>query len=183
VVYVEEEDRSRFLRASPLPQLEPWTKSILEADGAPIRLMSLPPFSEQAYVGPGWPVSVPRLDILEIRKHQKTTTLQITPGGMARDVFMEMQASTPISGMTLNGMKGVDALKPNVWTIIHWHAPRQPLVIFFNSQVGTTFKIRYDEVLDGWPSDAPPLQKLPDDAMAWDNSGSTVIVGATRYRW
>ncbi|HEX4095500.1 MAG TPA: hypothetical protein VHX64_02170, partial [Caulobacteraceae bacterium] len=59
----------------------------------------------------------------------------------------------------------------------------QPLVIFFNSQVGTTFKIRYDEVLDGWPSDAPPLQKLPDDAMAWDNSGSTVIVGATRYRW
>ncbi len=183
VVYVEVADRTRFLRASPLPQLEPWTKSILEADGAPIRLLSLPPFAQQAYVGPGWPVSIPRLDILEIRKHQKTTTLRVTPGGLPRDIYLEMQSSTAIDGMTINGLKGVDALKPDVWTIIRWHAPRQPLVIFFNSPVGTTFKIRYAQVQDGWPTDAPPLQQLPPDTMPWDNSGSTVLVGTTRYRW
>ena len=183
VVYVAEMNRGRFLRASPLPELEPWTKSILEADGAPIRLLSLPPFAQQAYVGPGWPVSVQRLDILEIRKHQKTTTLRITPGGQPRDVYLEMQSSTAISGMTINGLKGVDELKPDVWTIIRWHAPRQPLVIFFNSPLETSFKIRYAQVNDGWPSDAPPLQQLPKDTMPWDSSGSTVLVGSTRYRW
>ena len=184
VVYVEVANRTpRFLRASPLPALEPWTKSILEADGAPIRLLSLPPFTQQAYVGPGWPVSIPRLDILEIRKHQKTTTLRITPGGLPRDVYLEMQSSTAISGMTINGLKGVDELKADVWTIIRWHAPRQPLVVFFNSPLQTTFKIRYAQVIDGWPSDAPPLQQLPQDAMPWDSSGSTVLVGETRYRW
>ena len=183
VVYVAEMDRSRFLRASPLPELEPWTKSILEADGAPIRLLPLPPFAQQAYVGPGWPVSTPRFDILQTRKHQKTTTLNITAGGLPRDVYLEMQSSTPITGMTINGLKGVDALKPDVWTVIRWHAPRQPLVIFFNSAPNTTFKIRYAQVIDGWPSDAPPLQQLPPDTMAWDNSGSTVLVGTTKYRW
>jgi hypothetical protein len=183
VVYVEEANRGRFLRASPLPELEPWTKSILEADGAPIRLMSLAPFAQQAYVGPGWPVSVPRFDILEIRKHQKTTTLRITPGGESRDVYLEMQSSTPITGMTINGLKGSDELKPDVLMVVRWHAARQPLTFFFNSPLGTTFKIRYAEVIDGWPSDAPPLQKLPDDAMAWADSGSTVVVGATRYKW
>ena len=182
VVYLEEANRSRFLRASPLTELEPWTKSILEADGAPIRLVSLSPFAQQAYVGPGWPVSVPRFDILEIRKHQ-TITLKMTPGGAPQDVYLEMESSTPVTGMTINGLKGVDALKPKVLTVIRWHAPRQPLVIFFTSQDTTTFKIRYAEVINGWPSDAPPLQQLPDDAMAWDNSGSTVVVGATRYRW
>jgi len=183
VVYVEEANRARFLRASPLPELEPWTKSILEADGAPIRLIPLPPFSAQAYVGPGWPVSVPRFDILEIRKHQKTTTLKITPGGMSRDVYLEMESSTPIDGMTVNGLKAVDELKPNMMMVVRWHAARQPLTFFFNSSVETTFKIRYAEVIDGWPSDAPPLQTLPADAMAWDNSGSTVVVGATKYKW
>lgn len=183
VVYVEEANRTRFLRASPLSELEPWTKSILEADGAPIRLLPLLPFAQQAFVGPGWPVAVPRLDILEIRKHQKTTTLRITPGGDSRDVFLEMQSSTPITGMTINDLKGVDALKPGLWTVIHWHAPRQPLVIFFNSELNTTFKLRYAQVQDGWPAEAPPLQKLPDDAMAWNNSGSTVLIGSTRYRW
>ena len=183
VVYVAEMDRSRFLRASPLPELEPWTKSILEADGAPIRLLPLPPFAQQAYVGPGWPVSTPRFDILQTRKHQKTTTLNITAGGLPRDVYLEMQSSTPITGMTINGLKGVDELKPDVWTVIRWHAPRQPLVIFFNSAANTTFRIRYAQVIDGWPSDAPPLQQLPPDTMAWDNSGSTVLVGTTKYRW
>ena len=183
VVYVEEANRARFLRASPLPELEPWTKSILEADGAPIRLLDLTPFAQQAYVGPGWPVSVPRFDILEIRKHKKTTTFEITPGGQSRDVYLEMQSSTPITGMTLNNLKAVDELKPDTTMIVRWHAAREPLVFFFNSQVETTFKIRYAEVIDGWPSDAPPLQKLPDDAMAWNNSGSTVVVGATRYKW
>ena len=183
VVYVAEMDRGRFLRASPLPELEPWTKSILEADGAPIRLLSLPPFAQQAYVGPGWPVSTPRFDILQTRKHQRTTTLKVTAGGLPRDVYLEMQSSTPITGMTINGLKGVDELKPDVWTVIRWHAPRQPLVIFFNSATNTTFKIRYAQVSDGWPADAPPLQQLPVDTMAWDNSGSTVLVGTTKYRW
>jgi hypothetical protein len=183
VVYVADLNRGRFLRASPLPELEPWTQSILIADGAPIRLLSLPPFAEQAYVGPGWPVSVPRFDILEIRKHQKTTTLKITPGGQPRDIFVEMSASTPITGMTINDLEGVKELKAGAWTIIRWHAPRQPLTVFFNSPVNTSFKIRYHEVLNGWPADAPPLQKMPDNAMAWDDSGSTVLVGSTRYRW
>ncbi len=182
VVYVADINRGRFLRASPLPELEPWTQSILIADGAPIRLLSLPPFAEQAYVGPGWPVSVPRFDILEIRKH-KTITLKMTPGGLPRDIFVEMSASTPVTGLTINGLEGVPSLKPGEWTIIRWHAPRQPLTIFFNSPDNTTFKIRYDEVLNGWPADAPPLQKLPEAAMAWDNSGSTVLVGSTKYRW
>ncbi len=94
-----------------------------------------------------------------------------------------MQSSTPVTGMTINGLKGVDELKPDVWTVIRWHAPRQPLVIFFNSAANTTFRIRYAQVIDGWPSDAPPLQQLPPDTMAWDNSGSTVLVGTTKYRW
>ncbi|HEY5412428.1 MAG TPA: hypothetical protein VIJ94_17045, partial [Caulobacteraceae bacterium] len=182
VVYVNEIDRGRFLRASPLPELEPWTKSILEADGAPIRLLPLPPFAQQAFVGPGWPVSAPRFDILEIRKHQ-TVTLKMTPGGMPRDVYLEMSSSGPVTGMTINGLQGVTAVAPNVWTIVRWHAPKQAMTIFFTSPTGTTFKIRYAEVIDGWPSDAPPLQTLPADAMAWDNSGSTVVLGATRYRW
>jgi len=182
VVYVEQANRARFLRASPLPELEPWTKSILEADGAPIRLLSLPPFAQQAYVGPGWPVSVPRFDILQIRKRQ-TTTLKMTPGGSPRDVYLEMQSSTPITGLTINGLKGVDRLEPNVWTVIHWHAPRQPLVVFFTSPNGAVFHLRYAQLIDGWPADAPPLQKLPAAAMAWNNSGSTVLIGQTRYRW
>ena len=182
VVYVADINRARFLRVSPLPELEPWTQSILVADGAPIRLLSLPPFAEQAYVGPGWPVSVPRFDILEIRKH-KTITLKMTPGGSPRDIYVEMSASTPVAGMTINGLEGVPSLKAGAWTIIRWHAPKQPLTIFFTSPDNTTFKIRYDEVLNGWPADAPPLQKLPENAMAWDNSGSTVLVGSTRYRW
>jgi hypothetical protein len=183
VVYVADLNRGRFLRASPLPELEPWTQSILIADGAPIRLLSLSPFAQQAYVGPGWPVSVPRFDILEIRKHNKTTTLKITPGGSPRDIFVEMSASTAIDGLTINDLEGVKSLKPNAWTIIRWHSPRQPLTVFFNSPINTTFKIRYDEVLNGWPTEAPPLQKMPDNAMAWDDSGSTVLVGSTRYRW
>ena len=182
VVYVNEIDRGRFLRVSPLPELEPWTKSILEADGAPIRLLPLPPFAQQAFVGPGWPVSVPRFDILELRKHQ-TVTLKMTPGGMPRDIYLEMSSSGPVTGMTINGLQAVTTLAPNVWTIFRWHAPKQPMTIFFTSPDGATFKIRYAEVVDGWPADAPPLQKLPDDAMAWDNAGSTVLVGTTRYRW
>ena len=182
VVYVAEMDRGRFLRASPLPELDPWTKSILIADGAPIRLLSLPPFARQAYVGPGWPVAVPRFDILEIRKHAKVS-LKMTPGGAPRDIYLEMSSSGPLTGMTVDGLAGVESVLPGGWTIISWHAPRQPLTIRFTSPDGALFKIRYSEVIDGWPPDAPPLQKLPADAMPWDNSGSTVLVGTTRYKW
>lgn len=181
-VYVADLDHGRFLRASPLEDLDHWTLQVLTADGAPIRLQSLPPFARRAYVAPGWPVAVPRPDLLETWS-RRAVTLKLTPGGTGRDLYLEFKPTTPISDVTVNGLEAASDVRAGQWTILEWHAPHAPLTIVFKAPRHLELDARYAEVIDGWPSDARPLPPLPADDMPWMDSGSTVLLGSTRYRW
>lgn len=181
-VYVADLDHGRFLRASPLAELDGWTRTVLTADGAPIREQPLQPFARRAYVAPGWPVTIGRPDLLETWS-KGSVTLKLTPGGAARELYLEFSPTTPISSVTINGLVAAESLQAGQWAILRWTAPRRPLVVVFKAPRHLELAARYAQIVDGWPADARRLPPMPADAMTWGDGAATVLLGSTRYRW
>ena len=182
VVYVADLDHGRFLRASPLPGLDAWTRGVLTADGGPVGRQPLRPFARRAWAAPAAPVALVRPSLTASRSGD-AVTLTLTPGGSARELLLELRPTAAISAVTVNGLPASALIPAGRRMLLDWRAPKGPVTVAFRTAAPLQLAARYAQIQGGWPAGARPPPALPASAMPWEDSGSTVLLGSASYRW
>jgi hypothetical protein len=101
----------------------------------------------------------------------------------ARVLALDVRATVPVSGVTLNGLPVAILDKPGQWARIRWYGAGQDIALAFKPSGPGALEVRHAAVTEGWPAGAKPLPPRPADVMPFDLSDSTVVTGAARLTW
>ena len=179
VVFAADIDHHRFLRATGIPKPDAWTLSALPGDGGPVKQRPLEPILGQNLSAGAWPVTVERPVYAILPLTGGRTTIRLaSAGARARQLAVDVKTSGSFVDARINGLPASFADKPGRWTHIVWDAPSDGLVVSFATKPATHLQTRYGVVIDGWPRDAPALPRRPANAMPWQNSDTTVLIGS-----
>jgi len=181
-VYVAVDATSgRAWRVSSEP-LDAWSRAVLTADGGAVTRSALPGFRRPVFAAPARPVAVAAPDVALDRSADGVVTLRFSPAAGTTDLEMRLKTDTPVGDVMLNGRPLAMLGKPGATTDLVWRGGGT-LTLAFRPAAAGSLSLSYADYLAGWPGVAKPLPPLPADAMAFDLSGSTVIVADRTLTW
>ncbi len=186
-LYVVEESGKAW-RVAPRP-LAPWTMKVLVADGGAYEERAFPgvsvPGVPSAQFGgaPARAVATPARDVTVTRGADGTVTVHAVPPPGAAALNLDLKVSSPVTGVTVAGKPTAGLTHPGEWTHLRWQAAPEGVTLTFRPTGPGAISLDYGMVLDHWPVDARPLPAMPPSVMAWDRSGSTVLVGTRTLTW
>ena len=178
-LYVADLDGNRYFRATPMAQLDGWTASVLGADGGGIVRSALPPLFEHGHLAPARPIAADKSRVSINRLPDGRLQISLPPSGHARQLRLDLRMSKAITTATVNGQGAEFSPMQGAWTHIVWNAPSPAGLVVTLSGSGP-IEARWAEVIDGWPAEAVPLPRRPANAMPWQTSDATVIIGSSR---
>lgn len=183
VAYYLDLDARRALRVSTTPDLTPWARGVLTADGGEIAKRKLPVFwRREVQAAPARPVAVPEPTLAFAALVNGGTLSFSLPSG-ARVGALDLRSSVALSGVTVNG-RPVKALeKAGQWTRIRWQNAPTGVAVTFRATGPGAMEARYASITETWPADAAPLPARPTDVMAFDNTDSTIVAASRRFSW
>ena len=186
-LYVVEEDGKAW-RVAPRP-LAPWTIGVLIADGGAYEEHAFPGVSvpgvppSQFGGAPARAVATPTRDVAVTRSADGAVAIRAVPPPGATALNLDLRVSSPVTNVTVAGKAAAILTHAGEWSHVRWQAAPEGVTITFKPTGPGAVGLDYGMVLDHWPVDAKPLPAMPPDVMAWDRSGSTVLVGARTLTW
>jgi hypothetical protein len=185
VAYQIDADTGASRRVSATPDLPPWSERVLKADGGQIVTgPGAPLWSRDIRSAPARPLaSPPPPSILEISRDGPRAVLRVTPPKGARVLALQVRASAPVGGVTINGRPAEILSQSGRWSRIRWQGADPVLVLAFTPSAPGTLEVRHAALTEGWPAGAAPLPARPAEVMGFDLSDSTVVTGTRSLAW
>lgn len=185
VVYYLDLDAKRALRVSNTPDLTPWARSVLVADGGEITSQKLPVlWRRDVRAAAAKTVSAPAPALALAAQPDGVRTLRLTPPPGARVLALDLKTTAALSQVSLNGRPVKAMAKAGRWTRIRWQAAGpEGLTLSFRATAPGSLEARYASVTETWPAEARPLPPRPTDVMAFDISDSTIVAASQRFTW
>ncbi len=184
VAYVT--DQKQAWRVVLTPNLDPWTRGVLTADGGAIAPRAFPPLvSRKAPAAPARPLQVDGPIVAAGRKLGGLFTITLIPSPGARVIGLDLKSSVPVTDVRVNGQPAKLLGKPGVRSHLRWLATPQGVVITFNLPPPGhgALDIDYAVLTESWPAGAKPLPPRPKTLAPWDLSDSTIVVGSLNQTW
>jgi hypothetical protein len=180
-LYVVDEGSGHAWRVSPF-EPDPWTASVLRADGGKIGLMAFPTFRHAAWAAParGGPIPAPAIDITKAVDGSIAVHAAMTADAT---LHLDLRTDTVVAGGAVDGKTAPILNQPGKWTHLVWQAAPQGVTVAFKPVGHGALDIRYAQYTPAWPAAAKPLPPMPADLMPWDMSGSEVATGTLRSTW
>ena len=180
-LYVVDPAAGKAWRASPIA-LDPWSRSVLTADGGKIGLTALPGLADRIAAAPARPVTVtpPTIGITHAADGTVTLRAVMAPDAALR---LDLTCNTLVTDTRVNGKPTPILIQPGQWSHLRWRAAPEGVTASFKVVGPGRLDLRYAESLDRWPAGARPPPAMPADVMAWDMAGSTVVVGTQHLAW
>lgn len=182
VFHVSDTATGKAWRISTPPELDPWSRAVLTAEGGAVARRDFLPFLRRDVWAAPARASVPPPPLTVSRAPDGSVVVEGEAAG--RLVMIDIQ-SGQVASVLVNG-RTVE-LKPSatpsratppgkVWTRLRWQGDPGPirLVLPASGQA----EVRYAIVSEGWPAGSPPLPPRPKSMMPFDVSDSTVVTGA-----
>lgn len=179
-LFVVDEGSGKTWRVSPLPP-DPWTRSVLKADGGKIETANFPTFSKPAWAAPAATAYVPAPTIDVTRAADGTVSVHVT-ADPRQWLRLDLETDAVVTDGTAQGRPAPMLTRPDQWTHFLWAASKD-LTISFKTLGHGSLDIRYAAFAPGWPAAAKPLPAMPPALMPWDMAGSSVATGAIRTNW
>ena len=183
VFHVSDTATGKAWRVSTPPELDPWSRGVLTAEGGAIVEQEFLPFLRREVRAAPAKGAAPPPPLTVARAPDGSVVVEGDAGG--RLLMIDMQSglvdsvtvngrsvqleapATPVSGATL----------PNkVWTRLRWQGDPGPIRVVITARGPA--EVRYAVVSEGWPAGSPPLPPRPKTMMPFDTSDSTVVIGA-----
>ena len=180
-LYVLDHDSGKAWRVSPFKP-DPWTRTVLGADGGAIGERQLPGFQRTIWAAPAAPITAtpPQITV----SHGADGIVSLRANGPVDGVLnLALKTNTLVTQVTLNGKPARLLTRPGAATFIRWQAAPEGLVLSFKPSGPGALTVAYAAYRRQWPSGAKPLPPLPADLMDWDMFGSTVNAGTLRSAW
>lgn len=182
VFHVSDTAAGKAWRISTPPELAPWSRAVLTADGGTVAKQDFPPFLRRdAWAAPARG-AVPRPPLAVSRAPDGSVVVEGDAGGrlVMIDIESGPAAAVAVNGRTV-GLKApagsISATPPGkVWTRLRWQGDPGP--IRFVVPTSGPAEVRYAIVAEGWPAGTQPLPPRPEMVMPFDVSDSTVVTGA-----
>jgi hypothetical protein len=181
-LFIVERASGKAWRASPLPP-DPWTRSVLRADGGAIVRRAFPGIAETTWAAPAGAVDESAPPITVARGADGRVTLTAPMAADAEFLAVNLRANTLVGEVILNGRGAPLLTRPGAWTHIRWQAAPEGFTLSFTPVGPGALEVRAAEYLDHWPRQATPLPPMPRALMGWDRSGSTVLVSDQKMTW
>jgi hypothetical protein len=180
-LYVVDEGSGHAWRVSPF-EPDPWTESVLKADGGKIGLMEFPAFRHATWAAPAHaePIPAPAIDITKAADGTIAVHAAMTPSAT---LLLDLRTDTVVTGGAVDGKSAPILDQPGKWTHLLWQAAPGGVTAAFKPVGHGALDIRYAEFTPAWPAAARPLPPMPADLMAWDMSGSEVATRTLRSNW
>ncbi len=184
VFHVSDTTTGKAWRISTPPELDPWSRGILSAEGGKVIKQDFQPFLRRdAWAAPAKGV-VPPPPLSVSRGPDGSVVVE---GDVAGRLVMIDVESGPLSSVIVNGRTvplkpstgPVSATPPaTAWTRLRWQGDPGP-IRFVVPDAGPV-EVRYAVVSEGWPAGTRPLPPRPATVMPFDASDSTVVIGTAR---
>jgi hypothetical protein len=183
VFHVSDTATGKAWRIATTPELDPWSRGVLTAEGGAVVKQEFLPFLRREVwaapargAAPPPPLTVARAPngsvVVEGDAGGRLVMIDVQ-SGLADSITVNGRAvqleapATPVSGATL----------PNkVWTRLRWQGDPGPIRVVIPARGPA--EVRYAIVAEGWPAGSPPLPPRPKTIMPFDTSDSTVVTGA-----
>lgn len=184
VQYLVDQTEQRAYRLEAAPNLSPWSRQALTADGGEVERLEAAPVWRRPVHGAAAPVlDLPPPDF-QLDEGAGIQLLSAKPPAGASALFLQLRASSPVGDVRLNGQPVPLLAEPGQWTQVRWSADPQAVQISFRPEAAAgSLEIRYGAVTPGWPAGARPLPPRPEDVMAFDTSDSTLVRGVVSLTW
>jgi hypothetical protein len=179
-LFVVDEGSGHAWRASPFPP-DPWTRSVLTADGGAVGLANFPTFSKPVWAAPAASAPVPAPTVETTRAADGTVNVHLVADPADR-IRLDLKTDAVVTSGTAQGRPAPMLTRPDQWSHFDWGDTRD-LVISFKPLGHGALDIRYAVYAPGWPQVAKPLPAMPSKLMPWDMAGSSVATGAVRTSW
>jgi hypothetical protein len=184
VVYVQDLDTGKAVRASQTPDLDPWTEQVLKADGGVPAKQIIPTIGRRLmWTAQATPVAATAPAMTLTRDVGGALVLTITPPAGAHGVAIDIRSRAKLSDTTVNGRPTPLFDKPDQWTRLRFEAVPQGITVGFRASGPGEIETRYAVGSAGWPATAKPLPPRGAKTMAFDRSDSLVAIGAKRFTW
>ncbi|MDB5433633.1 MAG: peptidase [Caulobacter sp.] len=184
VRYVADQSDNSFWRISLTPGLDPWTRSALTGDGGALVKRGFEPLTDRpvdAAKALAVPVTPPQVTLAPLPDGRMQLTAQPAPG--SRVLSLSLKGSVGITGLTIDGKPAHGLEKAGVSVNVRWQGAAAPIVLVFKPAGPGQLAVGWAGVTEQWPAQARPLPTAPNNAMAWDLSGSTIVKGESRFSW
>jgi hypothetical protein len=184
-IYVVDADAHSAWRVATTPDLDPWSRSVLQQQGEiGLRPMG-PPFDMKVHAAPAPLVPAPPARV------SVTTTpagagarveIRAVPTADAAMLAVDIKTTVDATEITLNGRPLRDRLAKDRWTHIRWHAGQDGFTLAFRAPGPGAVEVRHAQITRTWPA-SQPLPPLPPDTALWSLGGSTVATAAATQKW
>ncbi len=185
VFHVSDTATGKAWRISTPPELDPWSRGVLTAEGgAVVRRDFLPFLRRDVWAAPAKGVAPPP-PLTVSRAPDGSVVVEGDAGGRlvmidVRSAWNGLKGSVSVNGRLAPpdaDKSSVRVTSPDkVWTRLRWQGDPGPIRLVIPA--GGPAEVRYAIVSEGWPAGSPPLPPRPKTMMAFDNSDSTVVTGA-----
>ncbi|HYF22434.1 MAG TPA: M20/M25/M40 family metallo-hydrolase [Caulobacteraceae bacterium] len=180
--HLAEPSAGRYWRASALDALDPWSARALAAGGGKTARTDLPAaFVEDGWRAPVRPFSAQAGQARLVREGERVAVTVLPAAG--RELRLSIRTDVPVRAVAVQGRPLKLLGEPGEWSKVRWQAPAGGVTVAFTPERAGTVELRWAEVRDGSPPDAPPLPPRAPHLAPWGLSDTTVVVGEARLAW
>jgi hypothetical protein len=182
VFHVSDTATGKAWRIATTPELDPWSRAVLTAEGGAVARRDFQPFLRRdAWAAPARGVTAAAP--LSVSRGPDGSVV-VEGDARGRLVMIDIE-SGPVASVVVNGRTvalkrstGPVSATPaaTVWTRLRWQGDPGPIRLVV-PEPGPV-EVRYAIVSEGWPQGTKPLPSRPKTLMPFDVSDSTVLTGA-----
>lgn len=186
VLHVHDAISGKAWRVAPTPDLSPWARSVLTADGGTISKQPLVPLTRtKVWTAPAKALPAGSAPVSATRLADGRIEIVLPP---ARVSVLSLETTLPLRGLAIDG-QAVRLIDPQTSSVspVTQSSP-QSLTLRFSGQPVAhrlvlsppghgRLDIRYAVFDERWPAGARPLPARPADLMPFDLSDSSVATG------
>jgi hypothetical protein len=182
VQYLADQDTGRAWRIRPPGTESAWSDSVLKADGGRIQRLALWTSTRPLDAAPARPVAAPAASASLDREPDGDLRLRLTPPPGARYLLARLEANTPATVVSVEGVPLNLTMRPGKPTRLVWNNGPKIDVVVRPAGPGR-LDVRTLATIDAWPDAAKPLPPRPATLMPFDRSDTTLVAKSARFTW
>jgi hypothetical protein len=182
VQYLVDQDTGRAWRIRPRGAQSAWSDHVLQADGGRIQRLALWTSTRPLDAAPARPVAAPAATAALERGPDGDLRLRLTPPPGGRYLLARLEANTPATVVSVEGVPLNVAMQPGRPTRLVWNNGPKVDVVLRPAGPGR-LEVRTLATIDSWPAAANPLPPRAATLMPFDRSDTTVVAKSARFTW
>ena len=184
VYYLQDLDNGTQTRIAMTPELDPWSRAVVSADGGIINRVANPLWEgAKVWSAPAKVVAVDEPSLALTRQSDGGLRFTMVPPPGTAEFGLDIRSKSKLDETRVDGRPVRLFDKPGQWSKLRFSASPQGTSIDFRADGPGQIEVRFTLQGPAWPKGATPLPKRDALVMAFDRSDTTITLGTKQFSW